>query len=274
MIARHASCIAALAVALVAGARAEDASPIDVAHAAQAAYDHGVATLRTDPQASAAAFRESIEAWERLLATGIRNGELEFNLGNARLQSGDVGRAIAAYLRAERLMPGDPDLQANLAHARSMVSTSFGRSGGTVLVDSVTRVWHLVPHDLRMHAGIAAWVALGVLGALRLAVRPAPTGGLRTAWTATLWALGAIAALSGGSVIADAARARAANEAVLVADGVALRKGNGEGYDQAYAETLGPGVECRLLEQRPGWLRVELPDGRSGWIRADQAVVP
>jgi hypothetical protein len=33
-------------------------------------------------------------------------------------------------------------------------------------------------------------------------------------------------------------------------------------------------VECRLLEERPGWLRIELPDGRSGWIRSDQAVVP
>ena len=87
MTARYASRIAALSLALVAGAHASDAPPIDVAHAAQAAYDRGVATLRTDPQASAAAFRESIEAWERLRATGIRNGELEFNLGNARLQS-------------------------------------------------------------------------------------------------------------------------------------------------------------------------------------------
>lgn len=275
MTARAAWCAMALAMAIAAtGARAEEAPSIEVAHAAQAAYDRGVATLRADPQASAAAFRESIEAWERLRLTGIRNGELEFNLGNAYLQSGDLGRAIAAYVRAERLIPGDADLQANLAQARSMVSTSFGRSGGTVLVESATRVWHLVPHDLRMNVGIASWVAFGVLAAMRIARRNAPSGALRTAWTASLWVLGATAALFGGSVVADAARARAASEAVLVTEGVALRKGNGEGYDQAFTETLGPGVECHVLERRPGWMRVELPDARTGWIRADQAVVP
>jgi tetratricopeptide (TPR) repeat protein len=265
---------AAAAVMLAAGAHAVDPSPAEVASAAQAAYDRGVATRRTDPEASLAAFRESAEGWERLRAAGIRSGGLEFNLGNACLQSGDVGRAIAAYLRAERLIPGDADLQANLAHARSMVSTSFGRSGGTVLVDSVTRVWHLVPHDVRLFAGTAAWTLLGALGAARLLVRNAPTGAVRAAWTASLWALGAVALLFGGSVFADAARARASGEAVLVAEGVVLRKGNGDGYDPAFAETLGPGVECRLLEERPGWLRVGLPDGRSGWVRSDQAVVP
>lgn len=271
---RARACAAFLALACTACACAADPPVIEIAGEAQAAYDRGVATRRTDPQASAAAFRASAEAWERVRATGIRNGALEFNLGNARLQSGDVGRAIAAYLRAERTIPGDPDLQANLAHARSMVSTSFGRSGGTVLVDSVTRIWHLVPHDLRLGLGVGAWVAFGALGALRLAARNAPAGWTRAAWTAALWALGATAALFGASVAADAARARSTHAAVLVADGIVLRKGNGEGYDQAFAETLGPGVECRLLEERPGWMRIELPDGRSGWIRSDQAVVP
>jgi len=36
-------------------------------------------------------------------------------------------------------------------------------------------------------------------------------------------------------------------------------------------ETLGPGVESTVIEVRPGWLRIELPDGRSGWIRETQA---
>jgi SH3-like domain-containing protein len=58
---------------------------------------------------------------------------------------------------------------------------------------------------------------------------------------------------------------------VLVDNGVTLRKGNGDGFEPAFVETLGPGVESTVIETRPGWLRIELPDGRSGWIRESQA---
>jgi uncharacterized protein YgiM (DUF1202 family) len=276
---RHAMVAMVLVLATAANAwsqepPAHDMPALERAQQAQAAYERGVSLRRSDPQASLDAFRASAAAWDAVRSKGVRNGALEFNLGNAQLQSGDVGRAIASYLRAERMIPGDPDLQANLAHARSLVTTSFGRPGGTMLVDSVTRVWHLVPHDVRRDVALGAWVALGALAALRLLARRTPTPGVRTAWNWALGSLGAVAVLFGGSVIADAARTRTADEAVLVADAVTLRKGNGEGYDPAFAETLGHGVECRLLEERPGWLRIELPDGRSGWIRSDQAVVP
>ena len=59
--------------------------------------------------------------------------------------------------------------------------------------------------------------------------------------------------------------------AVLVDANVTLRKGNGDGFEPAFEETLGPGVECTVIERRPGWLRVRLPDGRSGWLREAQA---
>jgi hypothetical protein len=29
-----------------------------------------------------------------------------------------------------------------------------------------------------------------------------------------------------------------------------------------------------VLEERPGWLRVQLPDGRAGWVRESQAERP
>ena len=43
----------------------------------------------------------------------VVNGALLYNLGNARLQAGDVGKAIVSYRRAERLIPGDERLELN-----------------------------------------------------------------------------------------------------------------------------------------------------------------
>jgi tetratricopeptide (TPR) repeat protein len=66
----------------------------------------------TEQYAAAAA------AYEQALADGVESGPLHFNLGNAYYKTGDVGHAVLAYERARRLMPGDPDLRANLAFAR------------------------------------------------------------------------------------------------------------------------------------------------------------
>ena len=274
--------VLAIAVAIATGAAAagapeeaaDRAGLLRVAEAAQADYDAGTERARTDPPASQEAFRRSIEGWERLRMAGVRSGTVEFNLGNAYLQTGDLGNAIARYLRAQRLLPGDADVTANLAQARARVSASFAASGTLLLVDSVARTWQLVPVGVRAWTAAAAWVALWTLLAWRWsAVRPMSTGAAG-ATRAAAWGLAIAATLAGASVITDRALLEADDSAVLAADGVVLRKGNGEGFGPAFAEPLGPGVECRVLERRPGWLRLELPDGRGGWVREDQVALP
>jgi tetratricopeptide (TPR) repeat protein len=151
------ACVAACA-ALTPTTHAENAERVPAAaEAAQAAYERGIELRRTDPAASLEAFRDSAARWERIRAAGAENGPLEFNLGNAWMESGDVGRAIAAYLRAERFMPGDADLAHNLARARSTVSSSFERTGGTLLVNA--------PGSL--HASSAVTVGTGTGGVVR-----------------------------------------------------------------------------------------------------------
>jgi hypothetical protein len=248
--------------------------PLAAANAAQEAYERGIELSRTDPAASQRAFAESAAGWERLRAEGFGGGPLEFNLGNAHMQSGDLGRAIARYLAAERDMPGDADLASNLAQARARVAASFERSGGTVLVDSVARAWHVVPAGAREAIFWSGWIAFWVLLAARLAVGPATSAAARAALAGSLWLAGLAGALFGGSLLADDALRRMNPKAVLVDRDVVLRKGNGDGFEPAFAETLGPGVECTVLEERPGWLRIGLPDGRAGWVRQAQAERP
>lgn len=267
-----AACALALA-GMAAPARAEDADRSWVVlREAEAAHDEGIRLRGSDPAASLAAFRRSAQAWERLRAAGAENGPLEFNLGNAYLETGDVGRAIAAYRRAERFMPGNADLERNLAQARSMAAEGFGASG-TVLVDSVARWWHLVPRGTRVAAGWTCWWLFWVLLAAH-AMRRADAAGTRTTWRVALWSTAAGCVLLGGSVVADEALARLRPVAVVVEPDVVLRKGNGEGYERAIVETLGPGIEARILERRPGWLRLGLSDGRGGWVREQQVEVP
>jgi tetratricopeptide (TPR) repeat protein len=65
-------------------------------------------------------YAEAAATYEQILAGGVESGAVQFNLGNAYLKAGDVGRAVLAYERARRLVPADPDLVANLAFARDL----------------------------------------------------------------------------------------------------------------------------------------------------------
>ena len=67
-------------------------------------------------------FAEAAEAYGKLIAGGQRSATLYFNLGNACYKAEQMGRAIAAYRRAERLTPRDATLRANLQFVRKKVN--------------------------------------------------------------------------------------------------------------------------------------------------------
>ena len=60
---------------------------------------------------------DAIAGWTSLVDEGQALPEVLFNLGNAHYRHGDLGPAILAYRRAQRLAPRDPDIRANLGFA-------------------------------------------------------------------------------------------------------------------------------------------------------------
>ncbi len=230
---------------------------------AQAAYDRGVGLSRHDQAAAAEAFREAAARFTQLADDGVVNGLLEYNLANAHLQSGNIGRAILHYRRADRLIRGDPRLEHNLAYARPLRRNQLGESGGLALAAALLG-WHeRTSLAGRLNLFLGAWVAFwAVIGWHLLASR----GALR--WAAA--ALGIVSLGLGASVAVDLIRGDGSREAVLISDGVIARKGNGEGFEPMFLEPLHQGVEVVVAEERGGWCRVELPDGKGGWIPADR----
>jgi uncharacterized protein YgiM (DUF1202 family) len=59
-------------------------------------------------------------------------------------------------------------------------------------------------------------------------------------------------------------------EAVIIEDNVVVRKGNGEGFEPQFKQKLHEGVELVVLEQQRGWCHIELPDGKTGWVKSSQ----
>ena len=213
------------------------------------------------------AFGEAARLWGEAVGIaesgGVENGGLHFNLGSALLMAGEVGPAIAAYLRAERLRPGDERVARGVGVAREKVRARVeGAEGG---VDSgMAIVRPLVWAHRRVPGGVKVWVFVvsaacfwGVLG-VRLVRREAGP------WPVAAGCF-AVALLTSASVAADVLGERA-DVAVVVAEGVAARTGPGEGYGRRFTEDLSEGVELRVEEVRGGWVAGRLADGRRAWV--------
>jgi hypothetical protein len=270
VIARAASWIAACGIAVTLLAAPAAAALTAEQHAAilneaQSAYDRGVRELPEDGPRARDSFRAAALRYRQLADDGVVNGVILYNLGNAELQAGALGRAILAYRRAERFMPGDDRLAHNLAHARSLRAASVGASGGRAIAKALL-AWHAgTTTRARLHAFAAvyalAWILLGAA-----LVRPAP----RLRGTAAVLLL--VALPFGLSVGADLFTERPAIGVVVTTHTVA-RKGPGAGFEPQFVEPLPEGTEFDVVARQGDWLHVELPDAKTAWIAAADAEV-
>ena len=239
--------------------------------AAQTAYDQGVESARTDPAAAQKYFAQAANGFDKVVKSGVTNGKLLYNLGNAQVQAKQIGSGIGSYLQAQRIMPGDSQLQSNLAHARTLVKDRFD-SGGGILMEDVSDWWHLISFNSRLTLAGIFWIAAWSIAAFLL---HQPTAArhetARVLVRRAAWGLAICGVILGATVVSDITAAQLWPQGVTTSDGVMVRKGNGDGFDPQFAEPLSQGVEFRVLQRRPGWLLIRLGDGKSGWISATQA---
>ncbi|TVS03511.1 MAG: hypothetical protein EA423_08430 [Phycisphaerales bacterium] len=227
---------------------------------AEAAFAEGAAMHAEGDRGARSRFAEAAAFYERAIeASGVRNHRLHLNLGNAAMLSGDVGRAVLAYKRADRLAPRSSRVRESLAFARASVGVEL-RPDARERGRSLLLAWRgLVPRQLLLAGFIGGyalfWIALasGVIWR-----KPPPV---------LLGVSAGVAVLSITLLLVERSILHSAEEGVVVSPaGADARLGPGEGvYAPAFDRPLSPGVEVRILESRDGWLRVRLPDGREAW---------
>ena len=208
-------------------------------------------------------YRSAIELYRGLLDRGHDGGHLHYNLGNAYLRNGELGRAIASYLRARARMPRDEDLRANLEFARQTARDAIAPPEPPALLATLF-FWHFAFSRAEL-----AWLVVAINLLLW------STMGLRL-WRPVLpGAKGAVAMLlvlllaTGGSLAVRYLRPD--RTVVVVPQEIPAHAGPDENTVTRFK--LHAGSELRLRARRDGWLRIALPDGEQGWIRADWAEI-
>ena len=264
---KHAACALVVLLAstvLPVSARAQDSRLRAEFDRAMTDYDEALTIRETDSDRARALFRASAQRLSSVVASGVTNGRLEYNLGNCFLQAGDLGPAILHYRRAQRLAPRDPLLLDNLREARSRCVTNIEPTRRSTVLRSVFS-WHFATTQAtRLLTALIFYAVFWVVLTLRVLFR-------RRWLTSTASICLVLTLLLGGSVGMDAWGNRNAPAGVIAAMDVIVSKGPGPGYKRQFEQPLQPGVEFTLRERRGDWWRIELPDGKSGWIEASTA---
>jgi tetratricopeptide (TPR) repeat protein len=221
--------------------------------------------LKTDPDKARGLFEKAALCFEAVNREGgIENGRLFYNIGNTYFRLGDMGKTIFNYRKAELYTPQDVNLQQNLNYARSRcIDQITPKPRDQVLrtlffwhydLGGVTRSW--------LFAGCFAllWVFAGVYLFKK-------SNWLRYA---ALCCAG-LSLLLAGSLAVEAYEQSHGRSGVILEKEVVGRKGDSTTFEPTFKEPLHTGVEFEVLEERKGWLHIELADGRRCWIPQSSA---
>ena len=207
-------------------------------------------------------FTEAVQHYEAVIGMGYRDPVVYYNLGNAYLESGDLGRAILNYLRAEELSPRDQDIFDNLAVARSRTVDQLEAEGDT-LVASVANFGGRWANTAEFAvAALLLWAAAGTM-VVALILRPAMRLGavLRSGAVVAVVVMLVPLVLLLSMLYSDPYD----NTGVVTAGTVEVLSGPGTQYGEEFA--LHSGAQVRLVDSRHGWLQVALPGGElQGWL--------
>lgn len=229
--------ITSLVVSLVFGAGAYD----DAFQRGNAAYEQGDFTV-------------AIASYEQLVAEGVVNADVFYNLGNAYYRAGNLGAAITNYERALQVAPKHESARQNLDYCVAQTQHQWRKPLPPAWQESLL-MWHdnWTPRAVYRLA-VLCWIAFWLLLVVRLW---RPNKHLTRA---------AIVLALAASAFATSAYVKFHPPLIAVAmqDNMPVRFGLGN--DDKTNFELMQGDRVVIDARRDGWAQVRTADGERGWV--------
>ncbi len=205
-------------------------------------------------------FSDAANAYETILKTGGQSPVLLFNYANAEFKTGNLGKAIAAYRRAEHLSPRDSEIRANLAFVQNQVQ-------GATIHEGRWQGWlgQLTLNEWTLLGAGAFWLTVLLLAASQ--IRPALGPKLRGA---TRWAV-VLTILSGAVLGLQAAQHFSKLTAVVATAEATARSGPFDDAQTAFSAR--DGAELSVLDRHDDWVQVVDGSGKIGWLPVKQVEI-
>ena len=235
------------------------------AWAEQAATTPQALFQRANEQYRQAHFVEAADGYRIMIRSGVENGTIYYNLGNALIKSGHKGEALWAYLNAQRRLPRDPDLRANLNYVQSLLSSAEASVKPPRLIRWLTLQQSFTTSELVLAVAVLLWMTMLCW------VASAWIPGIKPGMRPVARLISVIAALALAVLMAQTIWIDGVSNAVIIRDHADVKFSPQPTGTTHF--TLPEGSVVRVLGRDLGWVQVKRADGRSGWV-PDEAVRP
>jgi tetratricopeptide (TPR) repeat protein len=248
----RASCCAAglaLILAWTAGAPLHAAAVGDLFEAGNTAYEES-------------RFQEAAATYERILAYGMHDPRVYYNLGNAYFKLGRLGAAILNYERALKIAPWDREARDNLELAQGQIRDRVVAPQMQYPIRVIKRTLDALSVNGLSWVFLVLYLGAGTLSGCALLARAYAR---RRLFGYGALAAGLCAAIVCGSLLYRI-QGVTARSAIVMQDRVDVRSGPAE--DNTVLFTVHEGLRLDLRNRLEGWYQVSLPNNLSGWIPA------
>lgn len=204
-------------------------------------------------------YSQAARGYTKLILSGLRNGPMYYNLGNSYFKLGALGKAILSYRLAELYLPRDQDLKANLAYAREMTKDKIESRQLTSFISEFCFWYTRLNLQELMIFFLCGNFLCWAIAFVRLWV-----GG--EFWRYLFLTILTLAAVLGVSLGFKVYHTYYSAGAVVTTREVSVRAGNGLSATPLFQ--LHDGAECTIIEQENDWVKIDLADGKRGWIES------
>ena len=197
--------------------------------------------------------------YERLIQSGIRNGEIYYNLGNSYFKMGMLGKAILSYRLAILHLPRDEDLNANLRYARQLTKDKIEPKQFIPFLKEFC-FWY---SQLNLKELLTVFLAVhGLFWTLVI---------IRMFWkndyqNLVLLINLVLVVVLGSSFILKWYNDTYNIDGVVLAKEITVRSGNGINNTALFQ--LHDGAEFKIIKQDDDWIKIEVGKGKRGWVES------
>jgi tetratricopeptide (TPR) repeat protein len=205
-------------------------------------------------------YAEATLRYQAIIDTGLQNGYVYHNLGNALLKQQRLGEAILAYERAQCLLPRDDAVAFNLEYAQALTVDKMEQWDSGFVARMLAAVREAFTINEVSLAFLISYLLVMLLIMAFLFVS-------RT-WKLRILRIGLLPVLvlflSGCVLVLQLLSLNAVDEAIVLAPSVEARTGPGESYSAVFE--IHEGAKVRIQRQKQEWFEIKLSNNVIGWI--------
>jgi len=229
------------------------------------ALDSREANIYAAQQASESAqFEEAIRNYENVLDTEIKNGHLYYNLGHSYFRIGQKGLAMASFLAAKRFLPRDPDVDSNLKFVHKSIEDKLN-----YMIEKPA--WMIAFFWLDWLTGKEQLYAVAIIFGLCCLIW---CGALLKESLESIKIFAYVGILFSAILLLGwSIHRNHYNDWGAITSSLAKAYSGPSERNNSVVFQLHEGAPIAFLDEKRGWLKIQISDGKKGWILSEDATI-